>query len=107
MIDTPGMRELQLWTDEDSLRGSFQDIEELAGQCTFNDCKHKSEPGCAVKAAIENRKLSIDRLESYRKLQRELLRLEKKQAEKARMADRSGRKTVDRRDSLWRKEQGL
>ena len=101
IIDTPGMRELQLWTDEDSLRGSFQDVTELAEQCAFNDCKHRSEPGCAVKAAIESGTLSVDRLESYGKLQRELLRLEKKQAQRARMADRSSRKTVGRRDSLW------
>ena len=106
IIDTPGMRELQLWTDEDSLRGSFQDVEQLAGQCRFNDCGHRSEPGCAVKSAIERGQLPSGRLVSYRKLQRELLRLEKKQAERARIAERASIRTVDRGDA-WRKEQEL
>ncbi len=98
VIDTPGMRELQLWADEDSVRESFQDIEELALQCKFSNCQHKTEPGCAVKAAIEGGRLTTDRLESHRKLTRELMRLEKKQSQKARMDNRkSGRNaTVNR-----------
>ena len=72
IIDTPGMRELQIWDGTDSLDSTFSDIEELAKQCRFNDCQHQSEPGCAVKEAIEQGILSEDRLKSYEKLQREI-----------------------------------
>ncbi len=69
VIDTPGMRELQL--ESADLSRSFIDIEELAELCKFGDCSHTSEPGCAVRQAIEVGELSAERLESYRKLQRE------------------------------------
>jgi len=72
IIDTPGLREAQLWEGEDALSNIFQDIEELANRCRFNDCAHRSEPGCSVKAAIADGKLDPGRLQSYRKLQREL-----------------------------------
>jgi ribosome biogenesis GTPase len=72
VIDTPGMRELQLWGDERGLRQAFDDIEELASGCRFRDCNHDSEPGCAIKAAIESGTLSEERYESYLKLKREL-----------------------------------
>ncbi|MGC9515442.1 ribosome small subunit-dependent GTPase A [Methanocrinis sp.] len=78
IIDTPGMREIQLWDASDGLDDAFQDVIELAAGCKFSDCRHESEPGCAVKRAIEEGKLSEVRLESYRKLQRELLALERK-----------------------------
>ncbi|MEQ6390765.1 ribosome small subunit-dependent GTPase A [Bacillaceae bacterium S4-13-58] len=71
VIDTPGMRELQLWSSEDSASETFQDIEQLAEQCKFRDCRHEKEPGCAIKEAIQTGKLSEDRFESYKKLQRE------------------------------------
>ncbi|TCT15984.1 ribosome biogenesis GTPase [Melghiribacillus thermohalophilus] len=79
MIDTPGMRELQLWSGSDALQATFSDIEQLAEQCQFRDCKHESEPNCAVKEAIQNGELSNERLKSYRKLGRELDRLELKE----------------------------
>ncbi|MGN1402369.1 MAG: ribosome small subunit-dependent GTPase A [Bacillus sp. (in: firmicutes)] len=69
VIDTPGMRELQM--EGADLSSSFSDIEEYASQCRFNDCKHESEPKCAVKAAIEEGKLSPERLANYKKLQKE------------------------------------
>jgi ribosome biogenesis GTPase len=72
IIDTPGLREAQLWQGEDALGGVFEDIEALALQCRFNDCTHRTEPGCAVKAALADGSLDGGRLESYRKLQREL-----------------------------------
>jgi ribosome biogenesis GTPase len=72
IIDTPGLREAQLWEGEDALANLFQDIEDLALTCRFNDCAHQTEPGCAVKAAIANGELDPNRLQSYRKLQREL-----------------------------------
>jgi ribosome biogenesis GTPase len=72
IIDTPGLREAQLWEGEDALGSVFQDIEDLARSCRFNDCAHQTEPGCAVKGAIANGSLDAGRLQSYRKLQREL-----------------------------------
>jgi ribosome biogenesis GTPase / thiamine phosphate phosphatase len=71
VIDTPGLRELQLW--EGDLGTSFADIEELAADCRFNDCTHTHEPACAVLAAVDDGRLELDRLRSWRKLQRELL----------------------------------
>ena len=73
VIDTPGIRELQLWDSSDGGMGeTFSDVEELAAECRFNDCTHTSEPGCAVLAAVEAGTLANDRLQSWRKLQREL-----------------------------------
>ena len=72
VIDTPGMRELQLWSDESGLEQSFSDIEQLAEKCRFRDCSHQSEPGCAILAALENGELDTARWESYQKLQKEL-----------------------------------
>jgi ribosome biogenesis GTPase len=68
LIDTPGLRELGMWVDEEGIDAAFTDITDLAGQCRFNDCAHLSEPGCAVLAAIAAGELAADRLESYRKL---------------------------------------
>jgi len=69
VIDTPGMRELGVISAD--LSKSFTDIEELAAKCRFNDCSHKSEPGCAVKKAINDGILTAERLESYNKLKKE------------------------------------
>jgi ribosome biogenesis GTPase len=70
VIDTPGLRELQFW--EGDLSAAFEDIELLAAECRFRDCAHAREPGCAVLGAVDNGTLSLDRLRSWRKLQREL-----------------------------------
>ncbi|UFP92901.1 ribosome small subunit-dependent GTPase A [Gloeobacter morelensis] len=72
LIDTPGMRELQLLAGEDSLETAFADIEALARRCRFRDCGHTDEPGCAVQSALQAGALETARLESYRKLQREV-----------------------------------
>jgi len=73
VIDTPGLRELQLWdVGETSLEATFADVEELAADCRFGDCTHTHEPGCAVLGAVETGELPRDRLHSWRKLQREL-----------------------------------
>jgi ribosome biogenesis GTPase len=69
-IDTPGLRELQFW--EGDLDAAFEDIEALAADCRFRDCAHAREPGCAVLAAADEGRLELDRLRSWRKLQREL-----------------------------------
>jgi len=72
LIDTPGMRELQLWEAGEGLTDSFADIAELATACRFSDCGHEREPGCAVKTAIAESRLTASRLENYRKIQKEL-----------------------------------
>jgi ribosome biogenesis GTPase / thiamine phosphate phosphatase len=71
IIDTPGLRELQLWNAAEGLTQTFADVDELASQCRFTNCQHKQEPGCAVQAAVGASTLDADRLESWRKLQRE------------------------------------
>ena len=71
LIDTPGLRELQLWVDDSSVGAAFDDIASLAAGCRFSDCAHEAEPGCAVLAAVERGTLEADRLESYRRLARE------------------------------------
>jgi ribosome biogenesis GTPase len=72
LIDTPGMRELQLWQADVGFAATFADIEALAEQCRFRDCQHDREPGCAVQDAIATGQLSMQRWHSYQKLQREL-----------------------------------
>jgi len=84
LIDTPGMRELQLWGDEDAASATFPEIVALAEQCRFGDCRHETEPGCAVRGALEDGTLDEARFESWRKLQRELRFLETKTDARAR-----------------------
>jgi ribosome biogenesis GTPase len=71
LIDTPGMRELQLWDVGESLTDTFADIETFARDCYFGDCRHENEPDCAVKAAVTEGMLDAKRLESYKNLQKE------------------------------------
>ena len=71
LIDTPGMRELQLWDASEGIDQAFGEIAELAANCKFRDCKHVNEPGCAVRAAVESGSLDVERLESFHKLGRE------------------------------------
>jgi ribosome biogenesis GTPase len=75
VIDTPGMREIQMWAGEDDLEGAFPDIAALAERCYFNDCTHDREPGCAVRDAIEAGDLELARFEGFKKLQNELVYL--------------------------------
>ncbi|HET7677639.1 MAG TPA: ribosome small subunit-dependent GTPase A, partial [Candidatus Limnocylindrales bacterium] len=72
LLDTPGMRSVGLWTAEDGLQRAFDDIASLEAACRFSDCGHAGEPGCAVLAAVADGSLSEDRLDSRRKLEREL-----------------------------------
>jgi ribosome biogenesis GTPase len=88
IIDTPGMRELQLWDVGEAVRGTFDDIETVAAGCHFTNCRHRDEPRCAVKAAVAEGRLDPRRLESYHKLQDELLALERQQDERAKLEDK-------------------
>ena len=83
LIDTPGMRELQLWEGDAGVAAAFEDIEALAAGCRFGNCRHDTEPGCAVKVAAEDGRLTADRLASYRELRRERDALAGRQDERA------------------------
>ncbi len=89
VIDTPGMRELQLWADASSLEATFYDIESLAQACRFGDCSHSHEPGCAVLSALHSGELDAQRIASFRKLQRELRHLEIRQDHRARLEEKA------------------
>jgi ribosome biogenesis GTPase len=82
LIDTPGMREIQLWDADQAVGDTFDDIEALAAGCRFADCRHGEEPRCAVKAAVEAGQLPAERLESYRALHAELDHLARQQDER-------------------------
>jgi ribosome biogenesis GTPase len=85
LIDTPGMRELQLWDVGEAVSATFDDVEALGIDCRFTDCRHRDEPRCAVKAAVEDGRLSAARLDSYVKLQDELGYLARQQDERAQL----------------------
>ena len=72
IIDTPGLREIQLWEGEEGLADAFREITELSAQCRFTDCQHETEPGCAVLLAIKTGELPPERLASFKKLKREI-----------------------------------
>jgi ribosome biogenesis GTPase len=71
IIDTPGLREIQLWEGDEGLADAFPEITALAANCRFTDCHHETEPGCAVREALRTGALSADRLHGYQKLKRE------------------------------------
>jgi ribosome biogenesis GTPase len=88
LLDTPGLRELQLWSDGAGLEATFGDVHELASACRFTDCRHGSEPDCAVRAAVEEGRLDPARFESFRKLVAELRALEIREDPLKRRAER-------------------
>jgi ribosome biogenesis GTPase / thiamine phosphate phosphatase len=88
LIDTPGLREIQLWEGDQGIESAFPEIEKLAEGCRFNNCRHQGEPGCAVEAAVASGELTADRMESYRKLLRELHQLHVRQDEMARLQEK-------------------
>lgn len=94
IIDTPGLREAQLWEGDGALGNVFEDIEELALACRFSDCGHVSEPGCAIKAALEGGSLEAGRFQSYRKLQRELRAIAAKTDARIRIEERKKWKQI-------------
>ncbi|MEW6737011.1 MAG: ribosome small subunit-dependent GTPase A [Acidobacteriota bacterium] len=83
IIDTPGLRELQLWFSQTGLQDAFSDITALAEQCYFTNCQHQDQPGCAIKEALENGQLSPERLDNYWKMLDELRQLSEKQSLKS------------------------
>ncbi|QUW23466.1 ribosome small subunit-dependent GTPase A [Sporosarcina sp. Marseille-Q4063] len=94
LIDTPGMREFQLWDNNESLDSGFQDINDLANNCKFIDCQHNNEPGCAIQNALSTGELAEDRYSSYLKLQKELAFLDRKLDRAAQATERNKWKKI-------------
>ena len=96
MIDTPGLRELQLWEGEVGLRKGFADVEEMALACRFTNCGHDAEPGCALRVALQEGRITEGRLASFRKLRQELEAAAKRQQDHARIEESRRSKGVTR-----------
>ncbi|HEY8898988.1 MAG TPA: ribosome small subunit-dependent GTPase A [Chthoniobacterales bacterium] len=94
IIDNPGIREVQMWTSETTLRERFADIAELAAQCKFADCRHGSNAGCAVRAAVEAGTLSPARYEGFLKLDHEVAELRQNRQKRQMTIDRRERREV-------------
>jgi ribosome biogenesis GTPase len=94
LVDTPGMRELQLWSHSEGARETFEDIDELAAGCHFTNCRHREEPRCAVKAAVEEGTLAPERLAGYLKLQEELQSLESRKQVREQIDDKRRSKSA-------------
>ena len=95
LIDTPGMRELQVWSATDAVRETFDDIDELAAQCHFTDCRHQGEPRCAVAQAVEEGTLPAERLASFQKLQDEVRHFENRRNVRAQIDEKRKVKTIN------------
>lgn len=92
LIDNPGIREVQMWTDENTLRESFADVEALARECKFHDCKHGSDKGCAIRDAVESGVLDEMRYESYLKLEDEIELLNKRREKRKMVVERRAKR---------------
>ena len=104
IIDTPGMRELQLWDVDEAINETFQDISDLGAGCRFRDCQHDQEPGCAVKRAVEAGELDAGRYASFLKLAHERAADEKRRDERALLDAKRQVKTVERSVRKMRKD---
>ena len=104
LIDTPGMRELQLWQRDDNLDKSFADIDEFAAECRFADCSHESEPGCAVKEAVARGDISEERINNYKKLKKELTYLDRKSDVGADRAEKERWKSISKEQRRYSHE---
>jgi len=104
LIDTPGIRALEVAGADEGVGIAFDDIEELAATCRFSDCRHQGEPGCAVRDAIDDGRLSRDRLASHEKLGRELARAERKVDARAEAEHRRRWKSIHKQVSRQMRE---
>lgn len=104
IIDTPGLRELQLWADEADLDDSFSDIAAIAGDCRFRDCTHSGEPGCAVEAALAAGAITQERFASYLDLKKEVAFLERKTSDRLQRENRDKWKKINRQMRNFTKE---
>jgi ribosome biogenesis GTPase len=106
VIDTPGMRELQLWDADEGVQITFDEIETLAKGCRFRDCLHHDEPGCAVRAAVEAGELAPDRLASMHKLQKELAWLDRQHDQLAANEEKRRWKAIHKSAKRFYRDQG-
>jgi ribosome biogenesis GTPase len=90
LLDTPGLRAVNLWTSGHGIERAFKDVFDLSDTCKFRDCKHSDEPGCAVQAAIADGSLPPIRLESMRRLVAEEAAIEEEQRDREKSFDRRG-----------------
>ena len=104
LIDTPGMREIQLWSTDDPLESAFPDIRNLAQQCRFSDCTHRSERDCAVKEAVEKGELEQERYEHYLKLEKEISYLRVRQDQWSRLEQKRQAKILHRAIKRYNKK---
>jgi ribosome biogenesis GTPase len=104
VIDTPGMREIQVWGDEKRLDGAFGDIVEIARNCHFSDCRHNTEPGCAVRAAVQRGELDANHFRNYQKLQREVRSLAARQEGHAVLEEKLRWKKISRYQKRLKRE---
>jgi ribosome biogenesis GTPase len=105
IIDTPGLRQLQVLADQSSLSQTFSDVQRYARECAFRDCRHESEPGCAVIAAIDDGSLDNVRLKSFRKLQRELEFAERRTDRAAQLDNKRKWKQIQKQNRARTKHQ--
>ena len=101
IIDTPGMRELGMWDVSEGLGSAFADVERYLGTCRFSDCRHETEPGCAIKAAIGRGELELSRWESYRKLKEEDVDRDEMMRRKNEWAKGVAKFTKQRKKKIW------
>ena len=101
IIDTPGMRELGMWDVSEGLGDAFADVERFMGRCRFSDCKHESEPGCAIKAAIAAGELEAARWESYQKLKEEAVSREELLRRKQEWSKSVAKFSKQRKKETW------
>lgn len=94
IMDTPGMRELQIWSGTEGLPETFTEIVALAQQCRFHDCQHEHEPDCAIQHALATGQLDLKRFLNYQKLQREMNHLNRKQDQRANLAEKERWKKI-------------
>lgn len=94
LIDTPGMREIQMWSANEGLQETFADITSIVTLCRFRDCQHQNEPGCAVQQAIHDGQLDARRFRNYQKLQQELHYLNRKKDQKASLVEKEKWKKI-------------
>jgi ribosome biogenesis GTPase len=97
LLDTPGMRSFQPWSNEGGLSRTFEEIEAIAEHCKFADCTHTSEPGCAVLEALENGEIDDGRWQNYRKMLREQAYLERRQDQRLQQLERDKWKAIAKR----------
>jgi ribosome biogenesis GTPase len=107
VIDTPGMRELQMWEADEGVQVTFDEIETLARGCHFRDCRHGNEPGCAVRAAVDAGELAPDRLASMHKLQKELAWFDRQHDQLAAIEEKRRWKAIHKSAKRFFRDEGM